>query len=79
MVTTLKVNRRPCLCLLSREMVKVMDEEKEKAVIRFFKVAPDYSNEQISQIFKLAPERIARLRAEIDTESRKAKVSSVSA
>lgn len=70
MVTTLKINGRPSLCLLSREMVKVTDQEKEKAIIRLLRIAPYYTNERICYIFRFAPERMQRLRLRIDTANR---------
>lgn len=55
------------------------DGEKEKAILRFLRIAPNYTNERISQIFRFAPERIDQLRAQIDTENQKAGMSSVRA
>ena len=53
-----------------REMVKVKEQEKEQAIIRFLIKFPGYSNDRISYIFRFDPERIQGLRSEIDTEDR---------
>ena len=54
-----------------KEVIYILTiEDKEKAVLRFLKIAPQYSNEEIAHIFKLSLERIAQLRKEFDAKKR---------
>lgn len=50
-----------------KEVIYILTvKQKEKAVLRFLKIHPEYSNERIASIFKLPLERIAQLRKELN-------------
>jgi len=77
--TTLKINPWPFSNRLSREMVRLTDDEKEKAIRRFLAKFPNYDDERIAYIYNYDCKRIAELRLENDTKNRKAEMSSVPA
>jgi len=44
--------------------------DKEKAILRFFRIVPDYTNERIAEIFRIPLERVVELRKQFDANRR---------